>query len=157
MTDEKSTSQESNLFLPSLLGLLLIIIAAAVVWASQISPSAAEQTAPEPAVASVKAESAPAQVSAGDASAGQTKFAQTCSACHGSTAEGIQGLGKDLTTSEFVTGLTDPDLIAFIKVGRGPTDPLNTTGVAMPPKGGNPALNDDDLQNIVAYLRSLHK
>lgn len=157
MTDEKSTPQDSNVFLPSLLGLLLIFFAAAVVWASQISPSAAEQTALEPAVASVQAESAPAQVSAGDASAGQTKFAQTCSACHGPTAEGIKGLGKDLTASEFVTGLTDSDLIAFIKVGRGPTDPLNTTGIAMPPKGGNPALNDDDLQNIVAYLRTLHK
>ncbi len=157
MTDEKLNPQGSNIFLPSLMGLLLIVIATAAVWASQISPSAAEQTVPESTVASVQAEPAPAQVSAGDADAGQTKFAQTCSACHGPTAEGIQGLGKDLTTSEFVAGLSDTDLIAFIKVGRGSTDPLNTTGIDMPPKGGNPALNDEDLQNIVAYLRTIHQ
>lgn len=157
MTDEKSTPQASNIFLPSLMGLLLIVIATATVWASQISPSAAEQTASESTVASVQAEPAPAQVSAGDASTGQTTFAQTCSACHGPAAKGVEGLGKDLTTSEFVAGLSDTDLIAFIKIGRGSTDPLNTTGIDMPPKGGNPALNDDDLQNIVAYLRTIHQ
>jgi len=157
MTDEKSTNQESNIYLPSVLGLLLVLIAAAVVWVGQVSPSVAEQAAPEPAVAPTQAEPAPVQVSVGDSSAGQTLFSQTCSACHGPAGEGIQGLGKDLTTSEFVTGQTDTDLTAFIKVGRGPTDPLNTTGIAMPPKGGNPALNDEDLQNIVAYLRTLHK
>jgi hypothetical protein len=50
MTDEKSTSQASNIFLPSLMGLLLIVIAATTVWASQISPSAAEQTVSESTV-----------------------------------------------------------------------------------------------------------
>ncbi len=33
----------------------------------------------------------------------------------------------------------------------------NTTKVDMPPKGGNPALKDDDLVNIAAFLRSLQK
>lgn len=157
MTDEKSIPQASNIFLPSLLGLLLIIIAAAAVWASQISPSAAEQTVSEPAVVPTQADSGPVQVSLGDATAGQALFSQTCSACHGPTGQGIQNLGKDLTVSEFVAGQTDPDLIAFIKVGRDPSDPLNTTGIAMPPKGGNPALNDNDLLNLVAYLRTIHK
>ena len=36
-------------------------------------------------------------------------------------------------------------------------DPANTTGVAMPPKGGNPALKEADLADIVAYLRTLEK
>jgi disulfide bond formation protein DsbB len=31
----------------------------------------------------------------------------------------------------------------------------NTTGIAMPPKGGNPLVTDEQLQIIVAYLRSL--
>jgi disulfide bond formation protein DsbB len=99
---------------------------------------------------------APAQVSKGDPEAGQKLFV-TCAACHGPAGEGIQGLGKDMTTSEFIAGKTDDDLVAFIKVGRSTSDPLNTTGVDMPPKGGNPALSDDDLYNLVAYMRSIHK
>jgi disulfide bond formation protein DsbB len=162
MTDEKPANQESNLYLPSILGLLLILIAAAAVWVGQIKPIEAEQiatnsvadtavqTAPEPA-------QAPAQASAGDVTTGQMLFTNTCSACHGPTGQGIQGLGKDLTQSEFVSGQSDNELLAFIKIGRGPTDPLNTTGIAMPPKGGNPALNDGDLQNIIAFLRTIHR
>jgi len=100
---------------------------------------------------------APAEVSTGDLAAGKEKFAATCSACHGPTGEGISGLGKDMTTSEFIAGKTDDELVQFVKVGRDPSDPLNTTGVGMPAKGGNPALNDQDLYNIVAYIRSLQK
>ena len=62
-----------------------------------------------------------------------------------------------MTTSEFIAGKTDADLITFIKTGRDPSDSLNTTGVAMPPKGGNPALSDDDLNDIVAFIRTIHK
>ena len=54
-------------------------------------------------------------------------------------------------------GKTDDELVAFIKVGRDPSDPLNTTGVAMPPKAGNPALTDDDLYDVVAFVRTLQK
>ncbi|MEW5956610.1 MAG: cytochrome c [Chloroflexota bacterium] len=100
---------------------------------------------------------AAAQASQGDAAAGQKLFTQTCSACHGSAGEGVQGLGKDMTTSEFIAEKSNDELVSFIKVGRDPSDPLNTTGVAMPPKGGNPALSDEDLQNIVAYIRTLYK
>ena len=43
------------------------------------------------------------------------------------------------------------------EIDRGPADPLNTTGVGMPSKGGNPALTDEDLYDIVAYIRTLQK
>jgi disulfide bond formation protein DsbB len=92
----------------------------------------------------------------GDADAGEAAYATTCIACHGPEAKGVEGLGKDLTTSEFVQDNTDDELVAFIKTGRPSGDPLNTTGVDMPPKGGNPALTDDDIYNIVAFLRSIH-
>jgi disulfide bond formation protein DsbB len=88
---------------------------------------------------------------------GQQLFVSTCSACHGPAGEGIAGLGKPLTTSKFVSSLSDDELLAFIKTGRTPDDPLNTSGVAMPPKGGNPALTDADLQAIIAYIRSIHR
>lgn len=102
-------------------------------------------------------QSAQSAAPAGDPAAGKELFAGTCSACHGPNGEGVPGLGKDMTTSEFIAGKTDAELIAFIKQGRDPSDPLNTTGVAMPPKGGNPALSDQDLANIVAHIRTLQK
>jgi disulfide bond formation protein DsbB len=94
---------------------------------------------------------------AADLAAGKTMFASTCSACHGPAGEGVPGLGKDMTASEFISEKSDNELIEFLKVGRDPSDPLNSTGVAMPPKGGNPALSDEDLRNIVAFVRTLQK
>ncbi|MFT3685632.1 MAG: c-type cytochrome [Phycisphaerales bacterium] len=82
-------------------------------------------------------------------------YAATCAACHGGNGRGIKGLGKDLVESKFVHDTKDDDLLAFVKKGRGPTDPGNTTGVAMPPKGGNPAMSDDDILDVIAYLRTL--
>lgn len=93
----------------------------------------------------------------GDAAAGKKVFSASCSSCHGPAGEGLPNLGKDMTTSTFIAGLSDSDLVAFIKKGRDTSDKDNTTGVAMPPKGGNPALKDKDLENVVAYIRSIHK
>jgi mono/diheme cytochrome c family protein len=89
-------------------------------------------------------------------SAGETTYQTVCAACHGFNARGIQGLGKTLVSSPFVDGLTDDELVAFLLVGREVSDPLNTTGVPMPAKGGNPGLTDDDMHNVVAYIRSLN-
>lgn len=91
----------------------------------------------------------------GDPIAGKTAYDKTCIACHGPDAKGMPNLGKDLTTSEFVKSKTNKELVDFLKVGRPATDPLNTTKVDMPPRGGNPALTDQDLLNIVAYVRTL--
>jgi disulfide bond formation protein DsbB len=66
-------------------------------------------------------------------------------------------LGKDLTVSTFVASQTDDQLLAFVKKGRPATDPANTTKVDMPPKGGNPALTDQDLANVIAFVRSIHQ
>jgi len=99
---------------------------------------------------------APAQVAKGDPAKGQENFT-ACSACHGSTGEGVPGLGKDMTTSKFIAGKTDEELVEFIKSGRPASDPLNTTGIDMPPRGGNPALGEQDLYDIVAYIRTLQK
>jgi disulfide bond formation protein DsbB len=103
------------------------------------------------------AEEAASPTPAGDAAAGKEIFDSVCSACHGLDGKGVEGLGKDFTTSEFVAGKTDEELVEFIKVGRDPSDPLNTTGVAMPPKAGNPALTDEDLLNVVAFVRTLQQ
>lgn len=98
-----------------------------------------------------------AAMPAGDAAAGEGKFQATCSPCHGPDAKGLPNLGKDMTTSEFISGSSDAELLAFIKTGRPPGDPANTTGVDMPAKGGNPALSDQDLADIIAFIRTLEQ
>jgi mono/diheme cytochrome c family protein len=120
----------------SLLIILLLLIAASLSACGGSTVSAKEITSADPA-------------------AGQALFMSSCVACHGPKAEGLPGLGKNLVASDFVAGQTDQELVEFLKVGRPPTDPLNTTGVLMPPKGGRADLTDQDLHNIVAYLRGL--
>lgn len=82
-------------------------------------------------------------------------FTRTCAACHGPGGIGRPGLGKQLENSSFVQSLDDDELLAFLRRGRNPGDPQNTTGRGMPAKGGNPALSEDDLLDIIAYLRTL--
>jgi disulfide bond formation protein DsbB len=91
----------------------------------------------------------------GDPAAGKVAYDKTCIACHGTDLKGMPNLGKDLTTSEFIKGKTNPEMVEFLKVGRPASDPQNTQGVDMPPKGGNPALTDADLLNIIAYVRTM--
>lgn len=86
---------------------------------------------------------------------GEEIFQGLCSACHGPDGTGIIGLGKDLTTSEFVAEMSDSEFVDFIIEGRPATHEDNTTGVDMPPRGGNPSLTDDDLASIVAFVRTL--
>jgi len=91
----------------------------------------------------------------GDPVKGEQLFKGTCAACHGPDARGLPGLGKNLRTSEFVHSLSDAELVAFVEKGRDTSDPMNTTGIAMPPRGGNPKFSEQDLYDIVAYLRTL--
>ncbi len=93
----------------------------------------------------------------GDPVAGKAQFDTVCIACHGPGGVGVEGLGKPFTTSEFLLTVNDQELLQFVKTGRPISDPANTTGVDMPPKGGNPALTDEQLLDIIAYIRTLHE
>lgn len=94
----------------------------------------------------------------GDAGKGQTTYEASCAACHGMDAYGLPGIGKDLANpSDWMKQQSDAQLAQMIKQGRPVSDPENSTGVDMPPKGGNPALSDDDINDIIAYLRQLQK
>jgi mono/diheme cytochrome c family protein len=118
---------------------------AAAVAALPTAEPAAEAAAPAAAVASYS----PEQIALG-----QQVFSTTCSACHGMDARGVPGLGKNLLESAFVHGLSDDALLQFIIVGRDAFHPDNTTGNAMPARGGNPMVTDAQLMAVVAYLRS---
>lgn len=92
---------------------------------------------------------------AGYIASGAAIFSKTCIACHGAGGVGIKGNGKALAMNEFIQSQDEDALFDFITRGRDPGDPKNTTGVAMPPKGGNPALSEDDLLDVISYLRTL--
>lgn len=151
-----------------LAALLTVVLVIAVAGCGSGGGSQGTQDQSAPAVGVPKAadsdkggeeaeEESEEEVEAGDAAEGATLFATACVACHGPGGEGIEGLGKDMTTSTFIAGLSDAELLAFVKTGRPVGDPLNTTGVDMPPKGGNPALSDDQILDIIAYIRSLQE
>lgn len=110
---------------------------------------------PAPAPQAAQQPAAPA-LAKGDPAKGKEYFA-TCAGCHGPDGKGLPNLGKDMTNSEFIKGKTDEELLAFIKTGRPASDPLNSTGVDMPPKGGNPALSDQQLMDIIAFIRSIQQ
>ncbi len=135
----------------SLIALLVVAVMLAACGGGEPEPTAT----PAPAAAAPVQEVAAGPV--GDAANGGKIFATACVACHGPEGKGVTGLGKDLTTSEWVGEQTDAQLVEFIKVGRDATHPLNTTGVAMPPKGGNPAMSEQEIADIVAFVRSIHQ
>ncbi len=84
---------------------------------------------------------------------GKSLFAVNCVACHTPDGGARPNLGKDVVHSAFTARSSDKELVTFLKLGRNPGDPLNTTGVGMPPKGGNPALMDKDLADLITFIR----
>lgn len=111
---------------------------------------------PVPPTATTEAVEVAAALDPEQVRAGESIFQASCAACHGFNARGISGLGLTMVGSEFINGLTDDELHDFLLVGRPMTDPANSTGVAMPARGGNPSLTDEDLYNVIAYIRSLN-
>lgn len=111
---------------------------------------------PEPAL-HARLASLPAgpSIPEGAALQGRDVFERACAQCHSSSGLGKQGLGKDLVRSDFVADASDVSLVAFVLRGRAADDPLNTTKVAMPPKGGIDSLTDSDIQAVVTYVRGL--
>ena len=92
-----------------------------------------------------------------DLDRGRQLFMTTCASCHGAAGRGLPHQGADLRTSKFVAGHDDDQLVSFLRSGRKPDDPNTTQGLLMPPRGGNPQLDDDALRDIVAYLRAVQK
>lgn len=86
---------------------------------------------------------------------GKEIYGRICSTCHGQDARGMPALGKGLRANAFIESLSDSELVDFLKAGRSAGDPLNETGIDMPPRGGDPSITDEELGAIVAFLRTL--
>ena len=65
----------------------------------------------------------------------------------------LRGYGSTPSAGEPWSSVSETSL-AISRVSP-PSHPDNTTGIQMPPKGGNPAMSDDDILDIIAYLRTL--
>ena len=89
----------------------------------------------------------------GDPNKGATLYAQNCTVCHGAGLEG--GIGAVLNPIDKLPGVPDvldPNfLIAVITNGRQP-QPGDPKQIAMPPKGGNAALTDQDVKDLAAFI-----
>lgn len=73
-----------------------------------------------------------------------------CSACHGPTGEGVEGLGVDLVASEFVAGSDPGELIVFLQEGRMPDADASLTGRPMPSFAW---MGDDELHDLVVFMQ----
>lgn len=94
----------------------------------------------------------------GNATKGKGIYDKNCASCHGAGGKGdgvaaasLNPKPKDLTDKTLMAGLKDEQLVAIIKKGGGAVgkSPL------MPPFGA--ALKDPDVQDVVAFIRSLVK
>ena len=136
---------------------LLLILAALIAGTAACGGGNNDEPAADDAAAVDQAAEAVEAAIVGDPAAGETIYQVSCVACHGPDARGVEGLGKSLhpEDSDFISDRTDAELVEYIKVGRRIDDPLNTTGIDMPPKGGNPAMTEEQMYDVVAFMRTL--
>lgn len=95
------------------------------------------------------------EVVSGDAAEGQKIFSLSCVTCHGPTGDGLNNLAPSLRTSEFIKSSEPASILRVIKRGRAVTDPENKSGKAMPARGGNPFLTDQQAAHLAAFVKSL--
>lgn len=89
----------------------------------------------------------------GDPARGATVYAANCTSCHGVSLEG--GIGAVLNPIDKLPGVPsslDPTfLINIITNGRQPV-PGDPKPIAMPVKGGNPNLTDQDAKDLASFI-----
>jgi cytochrome c len=92
---------------------------------------------------------------------GKRLYVRLCAECHGTTGDGIsemasilQKSGKlppgDLTDDKWNLGSTDGEIFRVIRDGSG-------SNLAMKGLNGRPGIVDEDMWNLVNYIRSLHR
>ena len=92
----------------------------------------------------------------GDAKAGKAKYDSLCGGCHGTSGKGdgpaaaaLKPKPQDHTNGKYMNGLTDKALFDITKGGG-----VGVKKSPLMPAWGN-TLKDDDIWNLVAYIRSL--
>ena len=99
-----------------------------------------------------KAMKNPVAASAASVTAGQAAYAKNCRFCHGADAKGNGAMApkdthpSDLTDAKWDRGATDGEIFLVIRDGAGPD---------MKMKGYKGRMADNDIWNVVNYLRSV--
>jgi len=83
-------------------------------------------------------------------SKGEKLFLQNCAVCHAADGGGAMPGVPDFTGSPIWSKQSDKELLVRVKQG------IQTPGaaIAMPPKGGNANLSDNELMEIISYMRA---
>lgn len=90
---------------------------------------------------------------ASESGRGEAVYKGTCIACHGDDGAGSLPGVPDLSDGKGALAQKDAVLMKRIIDGfQSPGSPL-----AMPPRGGDPALTDEDLQAALRYMRESFK
>lgn len=93
-------------------------------------------------------------IAGGNPADGEQAFESICSSCHG--AIGITEIpGVPVFSNGERMDKTDEQLKHSIR--NGVNNPDNPAGMVMPPFGGGPVLNEKQLSDVIAYIRSLKK
>ena len=105
-----------------------------------------------------QAEHVPVSVSSpvarGDAQRGEKLFLRNCAGCHGMAGHG--GVAPELDNSTFQQAATDSFIVTTIRNGRrGTAMPSFQPGVAHLNANGALGFSDDDLGDLLAFVRSL--
>ena len=128
-----------------------IFCAAAAVWALAVGAAALSAQAPKSNVAKMKN---PVKATSESIEAGKTAYNKYCKFCHGEDATGNGKLApKDthppnLIDAKWDHGSTDGEIFENIKDGIGPKFDMKPMKAKM---------KDDDIWNVVNYLRSIAK
>ena len=124
----------------------IVVGLAVAVWLGALDISAQQNTA----AATLKN---PVASSPESLAAGKQTYTRTCAPCHGTSGEGGPGndlipAAPDLTDAMWDHGSTDGEIFTNIKNGIGPD--FNMTPF-------KDRLKDDEIWNVVIYVRSLAK
>jgi cytochrome c oxidase cbb3-type subunit 3 len=84
---------------------------------------------------------------------GRTLFGDNCAACHGRDAQGGKGF-PNLTTQSWLWGGTPEAIAETIRVGINSAHPETRTS-QMPAFGHDGMLKSNEIDNVVAFVRSL--
>jgi mono/diheme cytochrome c family protein len=129
---------------------MTIVAQPTVAPTAQMTAAAGAQGTAEPGPTPAGTAAAPAGgAAAGDAQQGAALFAKNCVACHGEGGQG-GGIGPKLVGDKFVQAGPDSAIYNTIANGR--------PGTAMPAwSKANPPLSDQQINDLVAYVKSLQK
>ncbi len=125
---------------------------------SEAAPPAAAGEPPIPAAATpAPAAGAPAAAQ-GDPAKGELQYASLCASCHGPRGDGDGPLAEALSPhpakhsdGQYMNALSDEHLFRVIKEGG----PAVGKSPLMAPWGG--VLRDDQIRDVIAFIRSLAK